>query len=298
MSEPAAAATGRRLPTVSVIVATRNRARYLERMLDALLGDDYPEMEVIVVDGASSDGTVNLLKSYGNRIARWVSEPDDGEYFAYNKALGIASGEIIKPMSDDDVLRPGAIRRAAEYLAEHPDVDIVFGQAAFWDEREGVAFLYATTEMIEASRITLRGLIRGRSGVCSLAAFVRRRLFDRIGSWSTRYSCGDVEFWARAIANGAKIGLIPDVVVDYHFTGSNGAMRMQPRLRLDLVRLNVLYGTPRDVVGAIAQLFHECLWKFWLRLLNRACQAMGLQPMRMLRRWWRWARPTPHPRTR
>jgi glycosyltransferase involved in cell wall biosynthesis len=74
-------------PKVSVIVATMNRADYLKRMLDKLFEDDYPNKEVIIIDGASQDNTIEVIKSYGNKITKWVSEPDDGEYFALNKGI-------------------------------------------------------------------------------------------------------------------------------------------------------------------------------------------------------------------
>jgi glycosyltransferase involved in cell wall biosynthesis len=96
------------LVKISVAVVTKNRAGSLKRLLDGVLREDYPNLEIVVVDGASTDGTVELLKSYGPAV-RWISEPDNGEYFAWNKAVAMATGEILKPICDDDLLRPGAL---------------------------------------------------------------------------------------------------------------------------------------------------------------------------------------------
>lgn len=272
-------------PKISVVVATKNRARYLNRMLDALFADDYPNREVIIVDGASTDGTVELLKSYGDRITRWVSEPDEGEYFAYNKALGVATGEIIKVMTDDDVLRPGALRVAARYFAEHPEVDILFGQTAVWDERARAALCVKETRVTDASKLTLRNWLRGSQGVKSVAAFVRRKVFNDIGLFATGYSCGDTEFWARAASKGNRMGVVVDVVVDRHLTEICGVFLKRGRLRWDGLRVNVRYGTAANVGWYFnARYLKPYTYGAVLQLLASACHTLGLHPLRVWRR--------------
>jgi len=217
-------------------------------MLDRLFEDDYPNLEVIVIDGGSTDDTVNLLKSYGDKIARWVSEPDGGEYFAINKGVRLATGGIVKPIADDDVLRPGCFHLAACYFAEHPEVDILFGQAQIWQEIDGVPVPQNTTYYTDASNLKPERYFRTRPGLPSLASFVRSRVFEKIGLFATDFVIGDYEFWGRAVSRKVPIGLIPDVVVDYHYTGENGIFTKADRIRWDRVRIAHRYGTPSDLV--------------------------------------------------
>lgn len=265
-------------PKISVIIPTRNRSQYLKRMLDKLFEDTYPNREVIVVDGASTDGTVELLKSYGDRITRWVSEPDDGENFAVNRALRMADGEIIKYMPDDDMLRPGALGSAAKYLVEHADVDILFGQTAIWDERGGGRTLSFVTDVADTGRLTLRHWLRETQGVFTPAAFIRKGVFDRIGLLSTDYVPGDMEFWARAVSMGMKMGLMPDVVVDYCVTGYNGWITKRWRVDRDMVRINARYGSVLDILNCVMR-------KFLYPPLYWVCQRIHFHPLRILRRW-------------
>lgn len=240
------------LPKISVVITTRNRVNYLKRMLDNLLLDEYPNREIIIVDGASTDGTAALLKSYGDKITRWFSEPDKGEYDGYNKGLCIANGEIIKWMTDDDVLRPGSLCLAAEYFDAHPDVDIMFGMADFWKEVDGQPILVKEyIKNIVPIRLGLRDWLRGEAVVYSPASFIRKRVFDKIGFFSAEYSCIDTEFFIRAATFGIKMGTIPQVILDYHLTGQNGYYKKRWRLIFDYIRVVVRYGGFNDLMYVI-----------------------------------------------
>jgi glycosyltransferase involved in cell wall biosynthesis len=264
------------LPKVSVVIPTRNRAPYLKRVLDNLFSDDYSNTEVIVVDGASTDGTVALLKSYGSRINRWVSEPDGGEYYAWNKGILLATGEIIKPMTDDDVLRPGSIRLAVDYLLNHPEVDLLFGQALHWRKQGEKETPLYTSQMNNPKRMTARHLLNGTARLCSPTAFIRHRVFASVGLMSVDYSNGDTEFWLRCASRGIQFAEIPEVMLDYYFTGENGIVTKRWQLFADRVRLYAKYGNKAELV-------------FWMSLyfLATLLHQLGLHPTIALRRWHR-----------
>ena len=240
---------------ISVVIPTRNRAQTLKRMLDKLFEDAYPNLEVIIIDAASTDGTQDVIKSYGNRISKWVSEPDGGEYFGINKGIALATGDIVKLMSDDDVLRPGVLQKVAAYFDAHPDVEIVFGQTVVWEERSGTPVRLFETVMMDESRLKLWNWIHERQTVTSLSSFLRRGVFQRIGLMSTEYICGDVEYWTRAASRGVKMGLMPDVVIDYYYTGLNGILTKRWRVAADIVRINAKYGSAMDVLAAVWRKF-------------------------------------------
>ncbi len=108
------------LPTISVITPSFNQAVFLEACLQSVQGQAYPNVEHIVVDGGSTDGTLDILKKYDSRI-RWFSEPDHGQAHAINKGLALASGEVLAYLNSDDAYLPGALKAVGAYFAGHPE---------------------------------------------------------------------------------------------------------------------------------------------------------------------------------
>jgi glycosyltransferase involved in cell wall biosynthesis len=234
-------------PLISVIIPTRNRADRLREVLDALLSDPYANKEIIVCDGASTDGTVALLTSYGDKV-RWVSERDGGEFQARNKAIAMATGSIIRNLSDDDVPVSGGLGAAAAHFAAHPDTDILFGQSVnFYVTREGKTVTADARKRTERS-ITVRNFIRGNDLFpVSETVFFRRTVVDRIGGFEALRG-GDYEFWARAAHRGLKLR-ITDAVFVHHFRYEAGELSMAPIYK-DLISAHMMlarrYGSWKD----------------------------------------------------
>src|SRR5512143_842563 len=125
-------------PTVSIVTPTLNQARFLRRTLDSVRAQTYPVSEHIVVDGGSTDGTLDILAREGERPAlQWTSGPDGGMYEAVNKGLAMASGEILGYLASDDVYLPWTIEAVVEAFAARPTVDIVFGDGITIEEESG-----------------------------------------------------------------------------------------------------------------------------------------------------------------
>lgn len=120
-------------PRVSIITPSYNQAQYLEETLRSVLDQGYPDLEYIVVDGGSTDGSVEIIKRYADRLAWWVSEKDSGQAEAINKGFARATGEIVAWINSDDYYQPGAIAEAARTLEEHPECGMVFGDVVSID---------------------------------------------------------------------------------------------------------------------------------------------------------------------
>ena len=115
------------VPRVSIVVPSFQQARYLDEALVSVLEQDYPDLEVLVVDGGSTDGSVEIVRRHEGRLAWWVSEPDGGQVAALNKGFARATGEFLGWLNSDDVLAPGAVRTAVQLFEGDPDLLLVYG---------------------------------------------------------------------------------------------------------------------------------------------------------------------------
>lgn len=114
-------------PKISIVIPSYNQASFLAKALDSLACQDYANLEVIVVDGASTDGTVELLQARSDVVTRWISEPDRGQTHALNKGFALASGEIFGWLNCDERYRPGTLKLVGESFAADPELEVVFG---------------------------------------------------------------------------------------------------------------------------------------------------------------------------
>ncbi len=124
------------LPTISVVVPTLNPGHFIAGALDSLAAQEYPDLEVIVVDGGSNDGTAELLERRSDVVTRWISEPDKGQTDALNRGYDLAVGEIFGWLNCDERYRPGVLRLVGEAFAQDSTLDIVFGHRLVVD-RDG-----------------------------------------------------------------------------------------------------------------------------------------------------------------
>lgn len=116
-------------PKVSIITPSYNQAQFLEATIQSVLRQEYPNLEYIVVDGGSTDGSVEIIRHYQEQIAWWVSEPDRGQADAINKGFRQATGEIVAWLNSDDIYLPGAILDAVRQFENSPDAGLIYGDA-------------------------------------------------------------------------------------------------------------------------------------------------------------------------
>ena len=115
------------VPKISIVTPSYNQSVFLERTLKSVLDQSYPDLEFYVQDGGSTDGTVDVLKRYSDRLAGWASCADNGQSHAINVGFSKTSGEIMAWLNSDDILLPGTLSYVANYFSRHPDVDVVYG---------------------------------------------------------------------------------------------------------------------------------------------------------------------------
>lgn len=124
------------LPRISIVTPSFKQAHFIGRTIESVLAQGYPDLEYTVQDGGSTDGTVELLRSYGDRIGAWVSAADSGQSDALNKAFARTTGSIMAYLNSDDLLLPGCLATVVAYFAAHPEADVVYGHRLVIDEAD------------------------------------------------------------------------------------------------------------------------------------------------------------------
>ena len=126
------------LPKISIVMPAYNQVQFIERSILSVLNQDYPNIELIIIDGGSNDGTVEIIQKYCEHIAFWVSEKDRGQSDALNKGFGHCTGEIYGWLNSDDLYLPDAFKHTVAALEAHPNKKIVFGDWLSIDTYERV----------------------------------------------------------------------------------------------------------------------------------------------------------------
>jgi len=121
-------------PKISIITPSYNQAKYLEDTILSVLGQNYPNLEYLIIDGGSTDGSVEIIKKYEKHLAYWVSEPDNGMYHAIQKGFDKSTGEIMAWINSDDMYHPKALYTVAEIFGSFPSVNWLQGLTTIYDE--------------------------------------------------------------------------------------------------------------------------------------------------------------------
>jgi glycosyltransferase involved in cell wall biosynthesis len=175
---------------ISLVTISFNQAPYLEQALRSVLDQDYPDLEYIVVDPGSTDGSRDIIERYRDRIARIIFEPDRGPADGLNKGFGAASGAIFGYLNSDDLLLPGALSRVARAFGEYPKADLIYGHG-YWVDRAGQVL-----RRFRSDRFNLRRSAYGNSIIMQQAAFWRGEPFWAVGGFNASNKLSwDGEFW-------------------------------------------------------------------------------------------------------
>jgi glycosyltransferase involved in cell wall biosynthesis len=198
-------------PLVSLVVPSYNQGRFLEEALLSALDQEYEPLEVLVVDGGSTDGSLDVIRRHEDRLAWWVSEPDRGQAAALNKGFERTGGEILGWLASDDALLPGAVARVVDELErDPPETLLVYGEALFVDEHGAELF------PLEPRPFDVGAMVRSAANhVVQPGSLFRRRAWEAAGPLNEDgYYLFDFEFALR-VGRAGKVVPIRDRLAHY-----------------------------------------------------------------------------------
>lgn len=185
---------------VSIVTPTFNRARFLEETIRSVLLQNYPSVEYVIIDGGSTDDTLEVIEKYESWLTLWKSEPDNGPTEALAKGFSVTTGEVLAWINSDDILLPGAISSAASRLSSDATVDVVFSSRLRIDSSSEPIDLD-----IAPSRIS-RTIMRCGGWIPQETTFFRREMYEKIGGidGGTRNLAPDYDLFLRMFLAGAR----------------------------------------------------------------------------------------------
>lgn len=277
-------------PRVSVVTPTLNMARFLRQTVDSVLSQDYPHLDYLVMDGGSTDGTVELLRSYGERL-RFVSGPDGGQGDAVNRGFKDTSGHVFAFLNADDTYRAGAVAAAARGFLERPGAGVVYGDGVHVDEHGRELAPYPTRDFDPDS-------LSRRCIICQPAAFMARPALERVGLLDPSLRVAlDWDLWIR-LARDHRFARIPGVLATSRMHEANktlGERRVLYREGAQLLRRHYGY-VPLEWLHGQAQFLLQGVDQFYARSRPNAASralalalAVGHNPRRLGRVLSEWA---------
>ena len=283
-------AVGPRWPRITVVTPSFNQAAYLEQTMRSVLEQNYPNLEYIVVDGGSTDGSVDIIRKYEHRLSYWVSERDRGQTHALNKGFGRATGEILAYLNSDDYYLPGALEGVANYMRVHPDVALVHGRCRVVDTAgvkigERFATITRYDEMLDLWDVWWKG-----RNFVQPEVFWTKWIADRVGTFREELSwVMDYEYWARILRAGGKVGSVDSELACFRMQ-PNQKSTQSSRVADEL--LQVVRPWIWDNKTALSwrqRLDLKAKWIFdaeFRREANRSAERGEMRPRRWLRLGW------------
>ncbi len=224
-------------PLVSIVTPSFNQAKFLRRTIESVLSQEYPNLEYIIIDGGSEDGSVGIIKEYADSLAYWESNPDRGQTDAINKGFAKAKGKYLAWLNSDDVYQPGAINSAVAYLEAHPEVGLVYGDCSFIDAQD------RKIGMFPAAQTDYARLRRGYVHIPQQASFFRGDLWREVGPLDpTFYFAMDYDLWVRLAKLKPLVYLPGEVWANFRLHGDAKTIAADARCWPEMLRVHYREG--------------------------------------------------------
>lgn len=214
---------------LTIITPSYNQGKYIKRTIESVLSQDMDHLEYIVMDGGSTDETVEILESYGDRI-KWASEKDKGQTDAVNKGIRLSTGDIIGWLNSDDIYYPGTFESVMRIFEQNPQINVVYGNAYHIDEEDRVIEEYYT-EDFDYERL------KEVCFICQPSLFFRKKLVEKYGYLddSLQY-CMDYDYWLR-LGKGEKFYRLDQFIAGSRLYDDNKTLGSRRKVHEEMLKM-------------------------------------------------------------
>jgi len=239
-------------PLVSIVTPSYNQGKYLERTILSVLNQDYPNIEYIIMDGNSSDNSVEIIQKYASQLTYWQSKKDGGQTDAINQGFSKANGQIFAWINSDDTYEPHSISQAVDYLLNHPQAGMVYGDCNFIDSDDRIIGKF------NAKQTNYRKLRTGYVHIPQQASFWRSELWKKVSPLDQSiYFAMDYDLWLR-LAKISKIDYFPKLWANFRLHGDTKTISEDDRCWPDMLKIHYRDG---------GNFWHPIVGKYYIRKL-------------------------------
>lgn len=229
---------------ITIVTPSFNQANFLEKTIDSVLSQNYPNLEYIVIDGGSTDASLAIIHRYKAHLTHWESQKDNGPASAINRGLSLATGKIFAYLNSDDTYEPGALQKVSEHFVKKPSTDIVYGDIRFIDKSgHRTTFPNKNVTVYRASPFIPGALFHDAMFVPQQASFWSSQVSKAVGAMNEEnWTCWDHDFFIRAALAGCSFSRIPQILAAFriHDTSISSQNRWQDRRIKDHQRIAAL----------------------------------------------------------
>jgi glycosyltransferase involved in cell wall biosynthesis len=228
-------------PKISIVTPSYNQGKFIERTILSILNQDYKNFEYIIMDGGSTDETLEILKKYDDKII-WKSEKDNGQSDAINKGIKMTTGEIIAYLNSDDTYEPGALKKVAEFFENNPDKKWVYGKCKIINEKDQEIRKWITAyKNFLLKNYSYKKLLT-ENFISQPATLWRKELHQELGYFNEKENfCMDYEFWLR-LGEKYDAGVIDDYLANFRYYSNSKSGAVNKQQFRDQLRLAQKYG--------------------------------------------------------
>ncbi len=232
---------------ITIVTVCFNSENTIRRTIESLLNQTYQDFEYIIIDGGSSDGTIDIIKEYEHLFSdriKWKSEPDNGIYDAMNKGIRLAQGKFIGLLNSDDWYEPNTIETVYNEILKQEDIDVFYGYIRLI--KEGVEYM--------VRRNNYKFIFEGTGLIQHPTCFISKKAYDEVGEYDTSYKiCADQDMMLRIIKSGKKYYAIDEILTNFMIGGAtyiNDTVSEQ-------IRFKVFHGIISKKKGLFLLLWHK-----------------------------------------
>ena len=255
-------------PKISVVIPSFNQATFIEGTLRSVIDQNYSNLELIVIDGGSTDGSIEIIRKYEKYITYWVSEPDGGQTKGLIKGFNRSTGNIQCWINSDDLLEKGTLARVADYFESYPNIDAVFGNSLWINE--------ADQPLREQREIPFNRFIwmYTYNYIPGMSMFWRKEIYDKVGGLNPDFDLSmDADLWIR-FAEVGRIAHVGEIWSRMRFYPEQKNRRLRDKSYVEGLRIRARYwGTTKPPLYAVKKAIahsSRLLWK-----LATGCYPLG-----------------------